>query len=117
MPESIKFHLSGSLCPGVMSKDIILFIAGRYSTSVAQYKAAEFSGPTVTELSIESRMVISNMCVEIGGKFGLFEVDEKVTEYLSGRSDKPLEGIKADENADYEKTAHYSIREESGGFD
>ncbi|MFC2038844.1 aconitase family protein, partial [Chloroflexota bacterium] len=89
------------------SKDIILYIAGKYSSSVAQYRAIEFTGPAAREMSLESRMTMSNMSVEIGAKFAFFEPDEKVTEYLAGRTDKNYQPVYADKDAVYE--AEYEI--------
>ncbi len=103
VPETIKFYISGRLNHRVMSKDIILYIAGKYSTEVAQYKSVEFDGPVVKEMSLESRMTISNMAVEIGAKFGFFEPDEKVIQYLSNRTDKPFQILKPDKDAVYER--------------
>ena len=103
VPETIKFFIAGTLSPRVMSKDIILYIAGKYSTSVAQYKAVEFSGPVAKEMSIASRMTISNMSVEIGAKFGFFDPDEKVKQYLSTRTDKPFDLVTPVRDAVYEK--------------
>lgn len=103
VPETVRFLMSGTLQPRVMSKDIILYIAGKYTTSVAQYKAVEFSGPLAGELSIASRMTMSNMSVEIGAKFGFFEPDEKVREYLAARTDKPFALVSPDVDAVYER--------------
>jgi len=103
VPETIKFIMSGTVPPGVMSKDIILYIAGKYSVSVAQYKAVEFAGPVAREMSLASRMTMSNMSVEIGAKFGFFEPDEKVRQYLSTRTNKPFDLISPDGDAVYEK--------------
>jgi len=103
VPETIKFHMLGKLQPGVMSKDLILYIAGKYSTEIAQYKSVEFTGQVAQEMSLGSRMTMSNMAVEIGGKFGFFEPDEKVTQYLSHRTDKSFDLLKADEEAIYER--------------
>jgi len=103
VPETIKFHMVGKLEPGVMSKDLILYIAGKYSAEVAQYKSVEFTGPVAQEMSLASRMTMSNMAVEIGAKFGFFEPDEKVTQYLTHRTDKSFDLLKADEEAIYER--------------
>lgn len=103
VPETIKFVMSGTAPPGVMSKDIILYIAGKYSVSVAQYKAVEFAGPVAKEMSLASRMTMSNMSVEIGAKFGFFEPDEKVRQYLSTRTNKLFDLISPDGDAVYEK--------------
>lgn len=103
VPETIRFDLKGELKHRVMSKDVILYIAGRYSTEVAQYKAIEFSGPGAKRLSIDSRMTISNMAVEIGAKFGFFEPDAKTINYLKNRSKLQYEVLTADDDARYER--------------
>jgi 3-isopropylmalate/(R)-2-methylmalate dehydratase large subunit len=83
VPETIRLEISGTLDPGVFSKDVILKLAGDHSAEVAQYKSLEFIGPTVDDMSVSARMTISNMAVEIGAKFGLFFPDEKTAEYLT----------------------------------
>lgn len=85
VPETVRFVLKGTLKPLVSSKDIILYIAGRYKSSAALYKSAEFTGPLAHALSIESRLTISNMAVEIGAKFGFFPVDGCTEAYFSER--------------------------------
>jgi len=109
VPETIKFYISGRLQPRVMSKDIILHIAGKYSTEIAQYKSVEFDGPVAKEMSLESRMTMSNMAVEIGAKFGFFEPDEKVTQYLSQRTDRTFQLLKPDKDAIYEKVYEVDV--------
>ena len=83
VPETIRVEISGRLDPWVGSKDIILKLAGDHSSEVAQYKSMEFTGSTVDELSIASRLTMSNMVVELGAKFGLFFPDEKTQQYLA----------------------------------
>jgi 3-isopropylmalate/(R)-2-methylmalate dehydratase large subunit len=101
VPETIRFHLTGQLPKHVMSKDIILFIAGTYSSEVAQYKAVEFTGPLAEEMSLSSRMTLSNMSVEIGAKFGFFAADQKTSEFLKDRARKPFSLISPDPDAHY----------------
>lgn len=103
VPETIGFQMEGDLPRGVMSKDLLLYMAGKYSAEVAQYKAIEFRGSTAKKISLSSRMTMSNMSVELGAKFGFFEPDEKVAEFLKGRAKKPYPMIKADPDASYEK--------------
>ncbi len=107
VPDTIKFILDGSLPTGVTAKDIILYIAGKYSAGAAQYKAIEFTGTTVDEMSLESRLTISNMAVEIGAKFAFFKPDIKVEDYLSGRKQKSYQPVFADADAQYQ--AEYDI--------
>jgi len=107
VPFTIKFVIKGNLPERVTSKDIILFIAGKYTTAVAQYKAIEFKGPTVERMSIASRMTMANMGVELGAKFAFFEADQKTIDYLHKyvkEGEKKRVGIfKADPDARYEQ--------------
>ncbi len=103
VPETIRFEMTGDLPRGVMSKDLLLHIAGRYSVEVAQYKAIEFAGPTARNMTLASRMTMSNMSVELGAKFGLFDPDEKVDEFLKGRTRRPYTPLHPDSGAAYEE--------------
>lgn len=103
VPPTLKFILSGNFGPRVMSKDLILYIAGKYGTEVAQYKALEFVGPAAANMSLASRMTVSNMGVEIGAKFAFFNADEKTLEFLKDRTAKPVAAFQADSNAIYEQ--------------
>lgn len=82
VPETVRFVLEGRPSFPAASKDVILKIAGEFSSEAAQYKSVEFTGPGATAMSISERMTVSNMAVEIGAKFGLFAPDEKTAEYL-----------------------------------
>ena len=103
VPPTIQFVLSGQFGPWVTSKDLLLYIAGSYTTEVAQYKAVEFVGPVADGMSIASRMTMSNMGVEIGAKFAFFHADEKTLEFLQGRTRRPASAFKADSDACYEE--------------
>jgi homoaconitate hydratase family protein len=109
VPETIQFYLTGHLPEYVMSKDIILFIAGKYSSEVAQYKAVEFTGPLAEEMSLSSRMTMSNMSVEIGAKFGFFIPDQKIADFLKERTQKPFSLISSDADACYEETYEIDV--------
>lgn len=104
VPESFKFILNGKLREGVYSKDIILHIIGMIGADGATYKAIEFDGEVIDELSMDSRFVITNMAIEAGGKTGLIHTDKITKKFLEqrGRGDKYRE-IKADNDANYEK--------------
>ncbi len=104
VPSTLKFNLSGSLQPGVYSKDIILDIISRIGTDGARYKAMEFSGDTLKELSMEARMTITNMAIEAGGKNGVIPADDTTFEYLKGRlkGKQDYTVYEADPDAEYE---------------
>jgi 3-isopropylmalate/(R)-2-methylmalate dehydratase large subunit len=99
VPETIRFVLRGEMAYPLASKDVILKIAGDYSAEIAQYKSVEFTGAAAKRMSIDSRMTMSNMSVEIGAKFGFFEVDEKAIDYLRQRTGKEVEAISFSEDA------------------
>jgi len=107
VPATIKIVIQGALPEKVMSKDIILYIAGKYTTEVAQYKAVEFQGPTVERMSMASRMTMANMGVELGAKFAFFEADQKTLDYLlpyvREEAKKRVGIFKADPDAYYER--------------
>jgi 3-isopropylmalate/(R)-2-methylmalate dehydratase large subunit len=104
VPETIKFEMQGKLPDLVFSKDIILHIAGKYGTDVAQYKSIEWTGPVADDLSIAGRLTMSNMSVELGAKFGIFRADEKTLDYLKGRTDKDFQTVESDPDASYAET-------------
>jgi len=82
VPQSIKFVLNGSFGKGVYSKDIILAIIARIGTDGALYKAMEFVGDTLKDMTMEARMTITNMAIEAGGKNGIMAFDEVTKAYL-----------------------------------
>jgi 3-isopropylmalate/(R)-2-methylmalate dehydratase large subunit len=104
VPGTIRFIIDGKLSKGVTAKDVILKIAGDYSVMVAQYKSVEFSGTVASELSVDDRMVICNMGVEIGAKFTMFEADQHTIDYLKHRVDQPIPSFGPDAGANYEAT-------------
>ncbi|MBI4537206.1 MAG: 3-isopropylmalate dehydratase large subunit [candidate division NC10 bacterium] len=109
VPETIKFNILGELSPRVMSKDVLLHIAGRYSVEVAQYKAIEFTGPTARGMSVAGRMTMSNMGVELGAKFAFFEADEKTLAFLRQRTQRPVGLFGADADARYESVHEVDV--------
>lgn len=109
VPETVRFILKGKLSPLVSAKDIILMIAGKYSSSAALYKSVEFDGPPVSGLSIESRLTMSNMSVEIGAKFGFFQTDDLTRQYLSGRTNDAWEPVTYDRQAKHAESYEIDV--------
>ena len=88
VPESIKFNLTGSTKKGVYTKDVILSIVGDVRADGALYKACEFTGDYVKNATIASRLTLCNMAIEMGGKNGIVEADQKTLDFLGGRTGK-----------------------------
>jgi len=103
VPETHRFIIKGELPQGVYSKDVILHIIGKIGADGATYKAMEFEGDTIENLSMSSRFTITNMAIEAGGKTGLIFTDETTRLYLEerGRGDRFRE-IKSDSDANFE---------------
>ena len=81
VPETIKVVIEGELPENVMSKDIILRLIGDLGADGATYRALEFTGSTVKNMTVASRMTMANMAIEAGAKCALFTPDEKTAEY------------------------------------
>jgi len=103
VPASIKFVLNGSLAPGVYSKDVILAIIARIGVDGALYKAMEFTGPALAEMSMEARMTITNMAIEAGAKNGIIGFDNTTKKYLDEhlKEKKDYTVYESDKDAEY----------------
>ncbi|MBW8017065.1 MAG: 3-isopropylmalate dehydratase large subunit [Planctomycetes bacterium] len=106
VPESMKFVLNGSLNKGVYSKDVILEAIRIVKTDGALYRAMEFVGPALREMSMEARMTITNMAIEAGGKNGIIAFDEVTKEYLDAhlKDKKDYVVFESDADANYVET-------------
>ena len=107
VPETIKVVIEGELPANVMSKDIILRLIGDLGADGATYKALEFSGSTVDNMSVASRMTMSNMAVEAGAKCALFTPDEKTAKYCDIELNDYQKSLKGDADAVYVRTLTY----------
>lgn len=85
VPETVKVTLHGSLPRGVMSKDIILYVIGEVKADGMLGKAVEFRGEALRELSIDSRMTLTNMCTEMGAESAIIPLDAVTREWLAER--------------------------------
>lgn len=88
-PKKMKIEVEGRLKKGVVSKDIILYIISRISTSGCTGHFVEFTGSAIRSLSMEGRMTICNMSIEMGARGGMIAPDETTFEYLKGREFAP----------------------------
>jgi 3-isopropylmalate/(R)-2-methylmalate dehydratase large subunit len=111
VPQSIKIVVNGKFSKYVTSKDLVLNIIGKLGVDGAIYKSTEFSGPTIHEMSIASRMTLCNMAVEMGAKNGIIEPDGLTKEYLQQRVNAPMDftSLKSDKDAKYEQTVEFDV--------
>ena len=109
VPASMKFVLNGLLSPGVYSKDVILAVIARIGVDGALYKAMEFVGPALADMSMEARMTITNMAIEAGGKNGIIGFDDVTKQYLGEHlKDKTEYTVyKSDADAEYIATEEF----------
>ena len=96
VPETNRFNIEGKLKSNVFAKDVILHIIGKMGADGSTYKACEFAGETVKNMNISDRMVLCYMAIEMGGKTGLVEPDDKTKKYVESRSKKPYKIYKTD---------------------
>ena len=111
VPETIKIVIDGTLPDLVMSKDIILRIIGDLGADGATYRALEFSGSTVEEMTVSSRMTMANMAIEAGAKCALFTPDEKTAEYCETELNDYQKTLFGDEDASYCKVMRYQAED------
>jgi 3-isopropylmalate/(R)-2-methylmalate dehydratase large subunit len=98
VPESIRVTLTGQLPPGVYAKDIALALARGLGADGANYQALEFDGE---RLSIDDRLVLSNLAVEMGAKNAVFPCDAQTAAYLEERATAPFDAVSPDPGAHY----------------
>ena len=109
VPETIKVNIEGRLEKYVNPKDVILRIAKKIGVSGATYMTLEYCGKIVKNMSIAGRMTLCNMAIEMGGKAGICEADQKTLEWLNQRTTGPYEMVKSDKDANYKKTLDLNL--------
>ncbi|UCD55214.1 MAG: 3-isopropylmalate dehydratase large subunit [Candidatus Omnitrophota bacterium] len=113
VPESIKFVYHGKLKKWVSGKDLILYTIGDIGVDGALYKAMEFSGSAIKNLSMDDRFSICNMAIEAGAKCGIIEPDQTTVRYVKAaiRKNKPkrksFKLYRSDKNARYAAIKEY----------
>ena len=88
-PKSMRINVEGELKPGVCSKDIILYIISKLGTGGGTGYFVEFAGSAIRSLSMEARMTICNMSIEMGARGGMIAPDQTTFDYLRGREFAP----------------------------
>ena len=109
VPQVIKVDISGKFQKLVSAKDLTLKIVGTIGADGAIYKGLVFGGSTIEDMTIDSRMVLTNMAVEMGAKAGIIEPDQKTLDYVKTRTNRPLNPVNSDPDATYEKVVNMDI--------
>ncbi|MDD6228074.1 MAG: 3-isopropylmalate dehydratase large subunit [Bacteroidales bacterium] len=113
-PKSMRINVEGTLQPGVTAKDIALYLMYKLSTSGATGYFIEYAGSAIRDLSMEGRLTVCNLSIEMGARGGFIAPDEKTFEYVKGREyaptgddwDKALEywrTLRTDDDAVFDK--------------
>lgn len=111
VPESMKFVFKGKLRKWVSGKDLILRVIGDIGVDGALYKAMEFTGKTIENLSMESRMAMCNMAIEAGAKSGIIAPDAITKAYVEKRAERAYKFYNSDRDAVYTKVLEYDCAE------
>lgn len=88
-PKLMRINIDGQLNDGVVSKDIVLYILAQITASGATGYAVEFAGSAIRSLSMEARMTICNMSIEMGARCGMIAPDQTTFDYIKGRRFAP----------------------------
>jgi len=102
-PKSMRININGKLQFGVTPKDVALYIISQLTTSGATGYFAEYAGDVFKEMSMEGRMTVCNLSIEMGARGGMIAPDEKTFEYIKGREYAP-KGAGWDTAMEYWKT-------------
>jgi 3-isopropylmalate/(R)-2-methylmalate dehydratase large subunit len=109
VPETVKFVYYGKMNRWVASKDLILYTIADIGVDGALYKAMEFSGEVISDLSLESRLTMTNMAIEAGAKTGIIEPDEKTLDYIKEVAKRPYKVYTSDKDAKYGEIREYDV--------
>ena len=111
IPETYYFKLNGKLSEHVMAKDFILRIIGDIGTEGCAYRAMQFGGTGINEMSVEERLTLTNMTTEAGAKNGIIVPDQKLFDYLGARGAKNFVPVYDDAGSEYAKIFEYEASE------
>ena len=116
----LRVMFDGELASGVTAKDLILYLIGREGAGSASGYAVEYAGSAITAMSVEERMTICNLSIEMGAKVGMVAPDDKTIDFVQGRDYAPegemwelavahWRGLRSDENAVFEREVHVNV--------
>ncbi|GLB52282.1 3-isopropylmalate dehydratase large subunit [Neptunitalea chrysea] len=102
-PKSLRVNVNGKLAKGVLPKDVILYIISKIGTNAGTGYFCEYAGNVFKEMSMEGRMTVCNMSIEMGARGGMIAPDETTFEYVKGKEFAP-QGEEFDKKVAYWKT-------------
>ena len=108
VPQTLGVRISGTIKPNVSAKDIALMVIGENGADGATYKAVEYTGPAIEDLSISGRMTLCNLGVEMGAKAAIVPPDRKTDAWLAGRARRPYQPVLSDPGS-YDCEYEYDI--------
>ncbi len=111
VPSTMRFIYEGELPRWIGGKDLVLLTIGKIGVDGARYRAMEFCGPAIENLSMDGRLTMANMAIEAGGKCGYVQPDEITFKYLEGRVNQPYQAVYSDRDATYEETYTFDVSE------
>ena len=114
VPETMKIVYSGTLGPWVMGKDLILTVISRIGDDGARYMAMEHTGETLSHLSMEARLTLTNMAIEAGAKSGIVPADEVTLDYIRTRQEatgrfRDFDVVASDDDAEYAEVLNIDV--------
>lgn len=109
VPAAFRINIEGSFRGHACGKDLIIKLITDIGVDGATYRALEFSGTGIKNISVSDRLTVANMAIEAGAKAGIFPADQRTIEYIKGRVRGPFSPVMPDEGAQYEKEFHYDL--------
>ncbi len=117
-PKTMRINIEGELQKGVTAKDVALYIMAQMTTGGATGYAVEYAGSTIRDMSMEGRLTLSNLSIEMGSRAGMIAPDEKTFDYLKGREYAPKgeawdkavaqwKELRSDDDAVFDKEVNY----------
>jgi len=109
VPESMKLVFDGKMGDGLMGKDLILNAIGRIGVDGATYRAMEFEGQAIGEVSMDGRLTICNMAIEAGAKSGIIAPDAKTADYVRARGGRAFQIHASGADAQYVEAVEFDV--------
>lgn len=109
VPQSMKIEVTGAFRKHVSAKDLILKIIGMLGAAGADYRSVEFHGATIDAMSVASRMVLTNLSMEMGAKVAFCVPDDRTVDYVRSRADRAFTPLRPDEDAVYSEKIEVDV--------